>query len=56
MPFLQFNYVSLVYSAGEYGELGADAFKKAARRKKVCIAHEEKLTSEKDLGVCIATL
>uniref|UniRef100_A0A915NB71 G-protein coupled receptors family 3 profile domain-containing protein n=1 Tax=Meloidogyne javanica TaxID=6303 RepID=A0A915NB71_MELJA len=29
------TYVSLVYSADEYGELGADAFKKEARRAKI---------------------
>lgn len=30
-----------VYSADEYGELGADAFKKEARRANICIAIEE---------------
>lgn len=37
------TYVSLVYSADEYGELGADAFKKEARRANVCIAIEERI-------------
>ncbi|CAI4233225.1 unnamed protein product [Auanema sp. JU1783] len=37
------TYVSLVYSADEYGELGADAFKKEARKKGICIAIEERL-------------
>ncbi|CAK5019484.1 unnamed protein product [Meloidogyne enterolobii] len=38
------TYVSLVYSADEYGELGADAFKKEARRAKICIAIEERVS------------
>uniref|UniRef100_A0A915D9M5 Receptor ligand binding region domain-containing protein n=1 Tax=Ditylenchus dipsaci TaxID=166011 RepID=A0A915D9M5_9BILA len=38
------SYVSLVYSADEYGELGADAFKKEARRANICIAIEERIS------------
>uniref|UniRef100_A0A914H5N1 G-protein coupled receptors family 3 profile domain-containing protein n=1 Tax=Globodera rostochiensis TaxID=31243 RepID=A0A914H5N1_GLORO len=38
------TYVSLVYSADEYGELGADAFKKEARRANICIAIEERVS------------
>uniref|UniRef100_A0A1I8AVZ6 G_PROTEIN_RECEP_F3_4 domain-containing protein n=1 Tax=Steinernema glaseri TaxID=37863 RepID=A0A1I8AVZ6_9BILA len=46
---LHFNwtYVSLVYSADEYGELGADAFKKEARRVNICIAIEERISNKK---------
>uniref|UniRef100_A0A7E4W6B1 G_PROTEIN_RECEP_F3_4 domain-containing protein n=1 Tax=Panagrellus redivivus TaxID=6233 RepID=A0A7E4W6B1_PANRE len=42
------TYVSLVYSADEYGELGADAFKKEARRVNICIAIEERISMKKD--------
>jgi ABC-type branched-subunit amino acid transport system substrate-binding protein len=42
------NYVSLVYSADEYGELGADAFKKEARRMKICIATEERISTKNE--------
>ncbi|KAK0397750.1 hypothetical protein QR680_002252 [Steinernema hermaphroditum] len=47
---LNFNwtYVSLVYSADEYGELGADAFKKEARRVNICIAIEERISNKKE--------
>ncbi|WKY15018.1 hypothetical protein Q1695_000494 [Nippostrongylus brasiliensis] len=47
---VRFNwtYVSLVYSADEYGELGADAFKKEARKKGICIAIEERIQNRKD--------
>ncbi|CAD5222740.1 unnamed protein product [Bursaphelenchus xylophilus] len=38
------TYVSLVYSADEYGELGADAFKREARKLNICIAAEERLS------------
>lgn len=38
------TYVSLVYSADEYGELGADAFKKEARKQNICIATEERVS------------
>ncbi|KAL3078915.1 hypothetical protein niasHS_014697 [Heterodera schachtii] len=38
------TYLSLVYSADEYGELGADAFKKEARRANICIAIEERVS------------
>ena len=48
---LQWSYVSLVYSAGEYGELGAEAFKKAAVKRKVCVAKAVKVTGEKDVDV-----
>jgi len=37
-------YSKKVYSADEYGELGADAFKKEARRAKICIAIEERVS------------
>uniref|UniRef100_A0A0N5AI31 G_PROTEIN_RECEP_F3_4 domain-containing protein n=1 Tax=Syphacia muris TaxID=451379 RepID=A0A0N5AI31_9BILA len=45
---LHFNwsYVSLVYSADEYGELGADAFKKEARKVNICIAIEERVSTK----------
>ncbi|TMS37326.1 hypothetical protein L596_004279 [Steinernema carpocapsae] len=42
------TYVSLVYSADEYGELGADAFKKEARRVNICIAIEERISTKKE--------
>lgn len=42
--YFNWTYVSLVYSADEYGELGADAFKKEARRANICIAVEERLS------------
>lgn len=42
------TYVSLVYSADEYGELGADAFKKEARRAGICIAIEERISMKKE--------
>ncbi|VDK76861.1 unnamed protein product [Litomosoides sigmodontis] len=47
---LHFNwtYVSLVYSADEYGELGAEAFKKEARRMNICIAIEERISPKKE--------
>lgn len=47
---LHFNwtYVSLVYSADEYGELGAEAFKKEARKVNICIAIEERILNKKD--------
>lgn len=32
-----------VYSADEYGELGADAFTKEARKVNICIAIEERI-------------
>ncbi|PAV85307.1 hypothetical protein WR25_13098 isoform B [Diploscapter pachys] len=41
------TYVSLVYSADEYGELGADAFKKEARKKGICIAVEERIQNKR---------
>ncbi|VDK43789.1 unnamed protein product [Anisakis simplex] len=46
---LHFNwtYVSLVYSADEYGELGAEAFKKEARKVNICIAIEERILNKK---------
>ncbi len=46
---LHFNwtYVSLVYSADEYGELGADAFKKEARKANLCIAIEERISTKR---------
>lgn len=37
------NYVSLVYSAGDYGA-GADAFKSEARKLNICIAIEQKIS------------
>jgi hypothetical protein len=40
--------VTLVYSEGPYGGLGADAFKNAARKKRVCIATEEKIPEKAD--------
>lgn len=43
------TYVSLVYSADEYGELGADAFKKEARRANICIAIEERISMKPEL-------
>ncbi|CAG9539662.1 unnamed protein product [Cercopithifilaria johnstoni] len=47
---LHFNwtYVSLVYSAEEYGELGAEAFKKEARKMNICIATEERISTKKE--------
>uniref|UniRef100_A0A0R3RTD3 G_PROTEIN_RECEP_F3_4 domain-containing protein n=1 Tax=Elaeophora elaphi TaxID=1147741 RepID=A0A0R3RTD3_9BILA len=47
---LHFNwtYVSLVYSADEYGELGAEAFKKEARKMNICIAIEERILPKKE--------
>lgn len=42
------TYVSLVFSADEYGELGADAFKKEARKKGICIAIEERIQNKKE--------
>ncbi|KHN85912.1 putative metabotropic glutamate receptor mgl-1 [Toxocara canis] len=47
---LHFNwtYVSLVYSADEYGELGAEAFKKEARKVNICIAIEERILNKKE--------
>uniref|UniRef100_A0A915PFX1 G-protein coupled receptors family 3 profile domain-containing protein n=1 Tax=Setaria digitata TaxID=48799 RepID=A0A915PFX1_9BILA len=47
---LHFNwtYVSLVYSADEYGELGAEAFKKEARKMNICIAIEERILLKKE--------
>ncbi|KAI6218429.1 G-PROTEIN-RECEP-F3-4 domain-containing protein [Aphelenchoides besseyi] len=42
------TYVSLVFSADEYGELGADAFKKEARRMNICIATEERISSKNE--------
>ncbi|KAI6177304.1 G-PROTEIN-RECEP-F3-4 domain-containing protein [Aphelenchoides bicaudatus] len=42
------TYVSLVYSADEYGELGADAFKKEARRMNICIAIEERISTKNE--------
>ncbi|CAP23141.1 LOW QUALITY PROTEIN: Protein CBR-MGL-1, partial [Caenorhabditis briggsae] len=44
----RWSYVSLVYSADEYGELGADAFKKEARKKGICIALEERIQNKKE--------
>ncbi|EFP04998.1 CRE-MGL-1 protein [Caenorhabditis remanei] len=44
----KWSYVSLVYSADEYGELGADAFKKEARKKGICIALEERIQNKKE--------
>ncbi|CAB3410303.1 unnamed protein product [Caenorhabditis bovis] len=44
----KWSYVSLVYSADEYGELGADAFKKEARKKGICIAIEERIQNKKE--------
>ncbi|RCN52517.1 ligand-binding protein, receptor family [Ancylostoma caninum] len=44
----KWTYVSLVYSADEYGELGADAFKKEARKKGICIAIEERIQNKKE--------
>lgn len=46
--YFNWTYVSLVYSADEYGELGADAFKKEARKKNVCIAIEERIVMKTD--------
>ncbi|CAI5454294.1 unnamed protein product [Caenorhabditis angaria] len=43
------TYVSLVFSADEYGELGADAFKQEARKHEICIAIEARITL-KDFG------
>lgn len=47
---LHFNwtYVSLAYSADEYGELGAEAFKKEARKMNICIAIEERISPKKE--------
>ncbi|KAM3725965.1 putative metabotropic glutamate receptor [Dirofilaria immitis] len=47
---LHFNwtYVSMVYSADEYGELGAEAFKKEARKMNICIAIEERISLKKE--------
>ncbi|VDN05716.1 unnamed protein product [Thelazia callipaeda] len=42
------TYVSLVYSADEYGELGAEAFKKEARKMNICIAIEERISPKKE--------
>lgn len=42
------TYISLVYSADEYGELGANAFKKEARRANICIAIEERISMKPD--------
>ena len=42
------TYISLVYSADEYGELGADAFKKEARRVNICIAIEERISMKRE--------
>lgn len=39
----------MVYSAGEYGELGAEAFKRQAKFVNVCIALEEKISKLQDL-------
>ncbi|CAD6188743.1 unnamed protein product [Caenorhabditis auriculariae] len=44
----KWSYVSLVYSADEYGELGADAFKKEARKKGICIALEERIQNKQE--------
>lgn len=43
------TYVSVVYSAGEYGELGAEAFKRQAKHMNVCIALEEKISKIQDM-------
>ncbi|CEF60191.1 Metabotropic glutamate receptor 3 [Strongyloides ratti] len=47
---LHFNwtFLSLVYSADEYGELGAGAFKKEARKANICIAIEERIRIKKE--------
>lgn len=46
-----------VYSADEYGELGADAFKKEARRANICIAIEERVSMKPEsLGESIDNL
>ncbi|PAV80478.1 hypothetical protein WR25_20701 [Diploscapter pachys] len=41
-------YVSLVYSADEYGQLGADAFKDEAQKKGICIAVEERIHNKQE--------
>lgn len=46
--YFNWTYVSLLYSADEYGELGADAFKKEARRVNICIAIEERITIKQE--------
>ncbi|CAJ0583098.1 unnamed protein product, partial [Mesorhabditis spiculigera] len=42
------TYISLLYSADEYGELGAEAFKKEARKENICIATEERVLNKKE--------
>ncbi|PAV77227.1 hypothetical protein WR25_17890 [Diploscapter pachys] len=42
------TYVSLVYSADEYGQLGADAFKNEAQKKGICIAAEERIHNKQE--------
>ncbi|KAI1732138.1 receptor family ligand binding region domain-containing protein [Ditylenchus destructor] len=44
--YFNWTYISLVYSSDEYGELGADAFKKEARRANICIAIEERVSTK----------
>jgi hypothetical protein len=46
--YFNWTYVSLVYSADEYGELGADAFKKEARRLHICIGTEERISTKNE--------
>jgi ABC-type branched-subunit amino acid transport system substrate-binding protein len=50
------TYVSLVYSAEEYGELAADAFKKEARKQNLCIATEEKIAKREAIPESIENL
>lgn len=46
--YFNWTYVSLIYSADEYGELGGDAFKKEARRLHICIATEERIYAKNE--------
>uniref|UniRef100_A0A914ULZ8 Receptor ligand binding region domain-containing protein n=1 Tax=Plectus sambesii TaxID=2011161 RepID=A0A914ULZ8_9BILA len=50
------TYVSLVYSAEEYGELAADTFKKEARKQNLCIATEEKIAKREAIPESIENL
>jgi hypothetical protein len=54
--YFNWTYVSLVYSADEYGEMGADAFKKQARRMNICIAIEERIGKKEALKESVDNL
>lgn len=50
------SYVSLVYSTGEYGENGAEEFKRAAKTLQICVALEEKITDGHNLDGLLRNL